>query len=69
MTETEFLRKCVNEWKNKVGASYKDVAESIGLKSRSFMYEFLKGKKDVSYETGKRLEKLIMITKEEWEKL
>lgn len=69
MTETQFLRKLTNEWKQKVGASYNDIAKGIGLSSRSYIYEFLKGEKDISYENGKKLEKLILITKEEWEAL
>lgn len=69
MSETEFLRKSVKEWKEKTGLSYQSIAKCIGLKSRSYIYEFITGRKDINYENGCKLMKLVAIRKDELEKL
>lgn len=56
---TECLREGVLIWKKEVGASYNDIV-SIVKCSKSHLYEFLKGKKNINYELGKALEGLIM---------
>lgn len=69
MSETDFLRELVNKWKKDVGASYAEIANAIGLKSKSFIFDFLKGNKEISYESGCKLKRLVCIKKEEWESL
>lgn len=55
---TECLREGVLLWKKEVGASYSDIV-SIVKCSKSHLYEFLKGKKNINYELGKEFEWLI----------
>lgn len=55
---TNCLREDVKLWKKEVGASYEDIA-SIVKCSKSHLYEFLKGKKNISYELGKVFEMLV----------
>lgn len=55
---TSCLREDVKLWKKEVGASYEDIASIVEC-SKSHLYEFLKGKKNISYELGKVFEKLV----------
>lgn len=55
---TNCLREDVKLWKKEVGASYEDIA-SIVKCSKSHLYEFLKGKKNINYELGKVFEMLV----------
>lgn len=55
---TDCLREDVRIWKKEIGATYEDISD-IAECSKSHVYEFIKGKKSVSYELGKRFEMIV----------
>lgn len=56
---TNCLRADLELWKTESGASYQDIAD-IAECSKSHLYEFMKGRKTINYELGKRFEYIVM---------
>ena len=62
MTDDNLYTNCLREdvllWKKEIGATYEDISD-IAECSKSHVYEFIKGKKSISYELGKRFEMIV----------
>ena len=57
---TDCLREDVRLWKKEVGATYEDISDIVEC-SKSHTYEFIKGKKAINYELGKKFEQLVTL--------